>query len=86
MFLGILGIFALPAVSDIPPTPAFSQIIIADQNITASSYRSSFEVTTMGNLSASISNNTIILNLESFSCPELESITGVDSDGNWICG
>jgi hypothetical protein len=86
VFLGVLGIFALPAVSDIPPTRAFSQISIAGQNITANSYSSEFEIITLGNLTTSISDDAITFKLREFSCPESESIIGVDGNGNWICG
>lgn len=44
VFLGVLGIFALPAVSDIPPTPAFKSINGTDGNITATSYRDNLEL------------------------------------------
>lgn len=86
VLLGVLGIFALPASSDIPPTRAFSQIIIAGQTINATSYSSSFEIITLGNLTTSISDDSISIKLKEFSCPLLESIKGIDEDGNWICG
>lgn len=86
VLLGILGIFAMPANSDIPPTRAFSQIIIAGQTINATSYSSSFEIITLGNLTTSINDNSISIKLKEFSCPVLQSVIGVDADGNWICG
>lgn len=43
VILGILGIFAGPAISDIPPTPAFKMINSTSGNVTANNYRSTVE-------------------------------------------
>ena len=44
ILLGILGIFALPAISDIPPTPAFSSINGTGGSINATNYRTTLEL------------------------------------------
>jgi hypothetical protein len=82
----VFGLALTPAISEIPPTRAFSQIIIAGQYLNATTYNSSFEVITLGNITSSITDTSISLKLKQFSCPVNESITGVDGDGNWICG
>ena len=38
ILLGILGIFAGPVISDIPPTPAFKMINTTTANVTAQNY------------------------------------------------
>lgn len=40
VLLGILGIFALPAVSDIPPTPAIKDLKFNENWYNATNYRS----------------------------------------------
>lgn len=76
----------LPAESAIPPTRAFSKITMAGQTINASSYSDNFEIVVQGALTASINNNVLTIKLKQASCPALETVIGVDTNGNWVCG
>lgn len=76
----------IPADSSIPPTRAFSKVIMAGQDIEAGSYSDELEIVIQGAMTASVNDNTITIKLKQESCPASQGITGVDENGDWVCG
>ena len=78
----------------IPPTNAFSKIIIGNNTITANDWGSTanltgktngYTVSGSGSLTCSLSGTTITCKLKTISCPVLQGLKGVDSSGNLFC-
>lgn len=84
----IIGLLTLTQFSEssIPPTPAFSKIFIGGQTINATSYSGNFTIVTLGDITSSVSDNTITIKLKEKSCDPLQFFNGIDSNGNLLCG
>lgn len=80
-----VSFLAEPALSAIPPTSAFSSIGSAGQWINATSYSDSVEIETQGDLTMSISGDTITIKLKEKTCGLGLSVVGIDSDGLLVC-
>lgn len=103
LFVALIGITLVsvsvltPALAgremSIPPTNAFSKIIIGNKTITANDYSSAANLTDKiagnvigaGSLSCSALNGTTTCKITAISCPVLQGIKGVDSNGNLFC-
>ena len=83
---GLAVAFIPPVESGIPPTPAFSTITIDGVVITADSYNDRLTITTSGSLSTTVNGNTVTIKIDPLSCPLLQGVTGIDANGNLICG
>lgn len=93
----LLGAFLLiPANAgremSIPPTKAFSKIIIGGKTITAKDYSSIANLTGMagnvtgkGSVSCSLVSGKFECKLKPITCPTLQGVKGVDSNGNLFC-
>lgn len=70
----------------IPPTPAFSKVIVNGDVITADSYNEELYITTEGDITADANGNNITIKLNPVSCPLLQVIVEVDDNGFFVCG
>ena len=78
--------FWILPVQSIPPTNAFSQIIVNGEPINADSYNSNLIINFTGSLDMESSNGNLIIKLSEITCPFLQAVKGVDENGDFICG
>lgn len=81
-----LAFLLTPSESAIPPTPAFSKVISGGQQMNATNYNSNFTMTSLGDLSTSISGNTLTIRLVQQNCSPGEAFVGIAANGTFICG
>ena len=84
--ISVMIIFQPSQSASIPPTPAFSKVIINGDVITADQYNEELNITTEGDIVTDIDGNNIIIKLAPISCPILQAITDIDSNGFFVCG
>ena len=83
----LLTLLTLSTVTEstIPPTDAFSKIYINGQLIEADQYNDELYIITPGSITTTINGDTVTIKLKSITCTVLQGITGVDTDGNFVC-
>ena len=81
-----LGIIINPVDSSIPPTNAFSSVIVDGVTINADRYNDKLYINTPGSLTTSITGDTITIKISALTCPALQGVKSVDSNGNFVCG
>ena len=86
MILTLVLILAHP-IEAFKETPAFSQVYINGIPIKATSYNDKIFINTQGHLVTTIQGDRVTIKIgNAFTCPTLQSVKGVDANGNFICG
>ena len=83
--LGTVGLALNPIDSAIPPTPAFTKVVSGGQTINATGYNSNVTIAGLGDITTSISGNTLSLKLVEKTCPVGQSFNSIASNGTLIC-
>ena len=64
---------------------SFKTVIIDGVSITATQPEDTLTITTPGHITTTVDGNTVTIKLTQFSCPLLQGVKGVDSNGNFVC-
>jgi len=98
VLLGVLVVMAYAPLiqAAIPPTNAFFQLFVGSENITATSYRDSFEFSGNGSIALDIVGDnvtfaisppspTILGGVHSGNCAVNSTVTGITTNGDIVC-
>ena len=83
----LLTLLTLSTVTEstIPPTDAFSKIYINGQLIEADQYNDELYIITPGSITTTINGDSVTIKLTAITCPVLQALRSIDSDGTLVC-
>lgn len=84
----MLALYWVPiSEAAIPPTRAFSKILIGSTTLNATSYDSLLKLVTQGSITSSVSgNDTVNIRLIQKACPAGQFFNAVGANGTLLCG